>query len=376
MKENFFERKMLSLLRPDSYIVWQNEEVKKRLNWYYRVMKNEKPAKFLICKKIPIEIDLKEKEEELWKEHEKASKIFNQIYSKIRNDELKIEELENPKNNFLELKIELVKRMLRNCCYCERRCGKNREKGEKGFCKLDEKTRVATYFLHTGEEAPLVPSGTIFFTSCNFRCVGCQNWDISTDPLNGIEINPRKLALISKELRMKGALNINYVGGEPTPNLHTIIESLSFLNINVPLLWNSNMYCSLETMKILAELIDIWLPDFKYGNDECAWRISQVKNYTEIVKRNHLIAHNNGDIIIRHLVLPNHIECCTRPILEWISKNLPNALVNVMQQWRPEHYVAQYPEKFPDIARRLTREEILKAYKIAKELNIVFEPVS
>ncbi len=367
---------MWRILRPDSYTVWQNEEVKKRLSWYYQVMKNKKPSKFLICKKIPIEIDLKEKEEELWKEHEKVSKEFNRIYNKIKNNELKIEEIEEPKRNFLELKIELVKRMLRKCIFCERRCGKNRERGEKGFCNLDERTRVATYFLHTGEESPLIPSGTIFFTSCNFRCAGCQNWDISTDPLNGVEVNPRKLALISKELRMEGALNINYVGGDPTPNLHTIVESLEFLNINVPLLWNSNMYCSLETMKILSELIDIWLPDFKYGNDECAFRISQVKNYTEIIKRNHLIAHNNGDIIIRHLVLPNHIECCTRPILEWISKNLPNALVNVMQQWHPEHYVAKYPEKYPDIARRLTREEILKAYEIARELNIVFEPVS
>jgi len=129
-------------------------------------------------------------------------------------------------------------------------------------------------------------------------------------------------------------------------------------------------------MKLLLEVIDIWLPDLKYGNNNCASRLSGIKGYWEIASRNIKMAHDHGDIIIRHLVLPNHLECCTRPILEWISKNCPRSLVNVMEQYRPMYLVPRYPDKYKDIARPLKADEIKEAYKIAEELGIVFEPVS
>ncbi|MEM1537272.1 MAG: radical SAM protein [Candidatus Nezhaarchaeales archaeon] len=366
----------LEVLRPDSILVWRNEEVLHRLSWYYQVMRNMKPAKYLICKKLEFKGDLSGLTEELWEQHDKLHELLLDIQRKIAEGNLNLESLPTPKQSFLDLKIELVKRMLMNCCFCERRCGVNRLKGEKGFCRLNTETRVATWFHHYGEEAPLVPSGTIFFTSCNFKCQFCQNWDISTNPKNGVEVSSRELAAIAKILRDEGCRNINYVGGEPTPNLHTIVESLKHMDVNVPLLWNSNMYCSLETMKILKDLIDIWLPDFKYFNDRCAERLSKVPNYFAVVSRNHVIAHESGNMIIRHLVLPNHLECCTKPLLKWIAKNLPNALVNIMEQYRPEHVVAKHPELYPDIARRPTKTEMSEAYSLANELGIVWEAVS
>jgi len=133
---------------------------------------------------------------------------------------------------------------------------------------------------------------------------------------------------------------------------------------------------SLDSMSLLEDIVDIWLPDLKYGNNNCAWRLSKVRNYWEIATRNIKRAHEAGDIIIRHLVMPNHIECCTRPVLEWIAKNAPRALVNIMDQYRPEHLVARYPKMYPDIARRPTQSEMREAYRIAKELGIVFEPIS
>ena len=129
-------------------------------------------------------------------------------------------------------------------------------------------------------------------------------------------------------------------------------------------------------MKLLVDLIDIWLPDFKYGNDKCAWRLSKVKNYFDVVSRNHLIAYQYGDMIIRHLVLPNHIECCSEPVLEWIAENCPNALVNVMDQYRPEHIVLSHPDRYEDISRRPSSDEIKRAYKIAKDLGLCFEYIS
>ncbi|WP_052833814.1 radical SAM protein [Staphylothermus marinus] len=366
-------------LRPDAFWIWNNEEVKERLSWYYQVMINKKPAKFIIAKHIESPVNPYEVEDqrELWKIHDSLEKEFVKIYKEIRNDRLKLEELHKPKYSFLDVKIALAKSYLKNCRLCEWKCGVNRLSGRPGICMMDKDCIVHSYFHHMGEEAPLVPSGTIFYGGCNFRCVYCQNYDISQlYARHGERVDSRKLAIIQETLRKTGARNINHVGGEPTPHIPFIVESFKYLNINVPQLWNSNMYLSLEAMKIIKDLIDIWLPDFKYGNNQCAWRYSKARNYWEIITRNIKIAYQNGDMIIRHLVLPNHIECCTRKVLEWIAKNTPRALVNIMDQYRPEHLVAKYPEKFPEIARRPYRNEILEAYKIADELGILYKPIS
>lgn len=367
---------MWRLLRPDAAAVWRDPEVRRRLSWYYQVMTDRMPAKYLICKRVEVDYRGDEGLEELWRRHEEASRAFDELWAKVRGGEVRLEELKVPERSLLDLKAEIARRLLESCVFCERRCMVNRAAGQRGFCNLDATCRVSTWFHHYGEEAPLVPSGTIFFASCNFRCQFCQNWDISTDPYNGVEVTPKKLAAIASTLRREGCRNVNYVGGEPTPNLHVIIDSLRYMEVNVPILWNSNMYCSLEAMRLLREVVDIWLPDFKYYDDRCAERLSKVPRYFEVVSRNHLLAHECGDMIVRHLVMPNHLECCTKPILAWIAKNLPRALVNIMGQYRPEHVVAREPHRYPDIARRPTAEEMREAFEEARRLGIVFEQVS
>jgi putative pyruvate formate lyase activating enzyme len=182
--------------------------------------------------------------------------------------------------------------------------------------------------------------------------------------------------LIIESLRNEGAANINLVGGEPTPNLHVILQSLNLARVNVPILWNSNMYLTPEAMQILADVVDIWLPDFKWGNDRCAVKYSRVIRYFEVASRNHIVAHENGDMIIRHLVMPGHVECCTKPILAWIAENCPHALVNVMGQYRPEYSVLREPSKYGEIARRPSEEEMEEARNYADTLGIVWRPVS
>lgn len=377
VKDRLFE---IFMLRPDAISVWEYDEVREYLSWYYSVMINEKPAKYRIVKRIeaplnPYELGIDVNE--LWKVHDRLSQIFRKTWEKIRNDELSINELSIPKHSFLDVKIVLARELTRKCILCERKCRVERFKGMRGTCLINNKCIVHSYFHHMGEEAPLVPSGTIFYGGCNFKCVFCQNFDISqTNVWGGEIVTPKQLAQIQEYLRRTGARNINHVGGDPTPHLYFIIESLKYIDVNVPQLWNSNMYLSIESMKILVDLIDIWLPDFKYGNNKCAWRLSKVQNYWEIITRNLRYAYENGDMIIRHLVLPNHIDCCTRVILKWIAENTPKVLVNIMEQYRPEHLVAKYPEKFPEIARRLKVDEIRKAYRIAEELGIIYQPIS
>lgn len=109
------------------------------------------------------------------------------------------------------------------------------------------------------------------------------------------------------------------------------------------------------------------MPDLKYGNDSCALKYSIVKNYFEVASRNIKIAHDSGDIIIRHLVLPNHVECCTRNVLKWISENTRRALTNIMDQYRPEYLVVRQPDKWSEIRRRVSVEELKKAFELARE---------
>lgn len=365
--------------RPDALSVWGDEEVRKRLSWYYQVMRDLKPSKYLITKRTSIPTDSKLSEldyDSLWDMHEEARREFLSLWNDIKNG-ASLENITKPGLSFLNLKVEIVDRILKKCIFCERRCEVDRVSGRRGVCGLDAETRVSSAFMHLGEEAPLVPSGTIFFSGCSFKCVYCQNFDISADPFSGTVVTPKQLALIATDLRRRGARNINYVGGNPDQQLHTIIKSIQYMDINVPLLWNSNFFFTIETLEILYDVIDIWLPDFKYGNDECAFKYSRVRNYFEVVSRNHKILYDRGEeIIVRHLVLPNNLECCTKPVLRWIAENTPGVLVNVMDQYRPEHHVVKEPERFKDIARRLNRKEIMDAYAEAEKLGLVYKPVS
>lgn len=199
-----------------------------------------------------------------------------------------------------------------------------------------------------------------------------------------MEVTVAELVSIAKTLKREGARNINYVGGDPTPSTWIILDAIRRLGVegvNIPQLWNSNMYCSKECIELLLDLMDFWLPDFKYGNNDCAEKLSKVKSYWEVVSRNHKIVHDqtveegSSGMIIRHLVLPGHIECCTRPVLEWIAENCSKALVNVMAQYYPTHLVPKSKEHH-GINRRVSSEEMQKAYSIADELGLLWRPVS
>jgi len=369
------------LLRPYVSDLWADQTVRERLAWYYEVLRDLRPAKFLICKLIACKQNPRlMTEAQLWQEHDRLRPEFFNKLMESKESDVSLQRFEKPEFSFLDLKVELLNRVLRKCLFCEWRCKVDRVEGKRrGACHLDSTARVATFFRHFGEEPPLVDlngSGTIFFASCTFRCVYCQNFDISQDPDAGAPVSPGNLSLIIKSLRSEGAANINFVGGEPTPNLHIIMEALNLTSVNVPILWNSNMYLTSEAMQILADVVDIWLPDFKWGNDRCAVKYSRIIRYFQVVSRNHAMAQENGDMIIRHLVVPGHVECCTKPVLDWIAENCPRALVNVMSQYRPDHLVLREPAKYHEIARRPSMQEIREARAYADKLGLIWEPVS
>jgi putative pyruvate formate lyase activating enzyme len=192
---------------------------------------------YLITKAIPVNIDDKLENfnfKELWKSHKSCRKEF----IKIREAEKTPSEIKSP--SYLDLKINITQEILKGCIFCEQRCGANRLEGEKGYCLVPAAAYVSSAFLHHGEEHPLVPSGTIFFSGCNFKCVFCQNDDISTSATREQLISPNDLATMAKRLYHNGAKNINYVGGDPTPHLHPILQSMNLQHHNTSQLWNSN----------------------------------------------------------------------------------------------------------------------------------------
>lgn len=358
---------MWRLIRSDAVAVLNDEMARRSLGRYFAVMQNEKPAKILIAKKLRADFSEKDSLEKLWQEHARLTEEFHELEREIDNERKILEDMPNPEKSYLDLKIEIANRVLRNCHLCTRRCGVNRFEGDVGFCKCGLEITVSSIFEHIGEEPELVPSGTIFTMGCTMRCKHCQNWTISQWIEKGEPYKTEELAKEVERLRLSGCRNANLVGGEPTPWLQQWLKTFKHVKVNAPVVWNSNTYYSPETAQLLAGFADIYLLDFKYGPGECAEKISEAPNYWKTCTQNHLEAKKHGELIIRVLVLPNHLECCTKPILKWIAENLgAETRVNIMFQYRPEWRAYEIPE----LRRRLTRDEMERAIQLAKEAKL------
>ncbi|MDX1663031.1 MAG: radical SAM protein, partial [Candidatus Promineifilaceae bacterium] len=311
----------------DSHWIWQQAGLEGQLAWYRDVSANRMPAKFRIARQIPVELSLTEASEAaLWELLAANTALFLEQWHGTRQGSYPLAPASSSTPNLLDLCRELSQRMLRHCNFCRWDCGIDRREGVKyGTCKLAAESRVSSYFHHPGEELVYrgqKGSGTIFFTSCNMRCAFCQNGDISTDKDNGEAVSARTLATMAWLLRQEGCHNINWVGGEVTIHLHTIVEAITLLAdlaptredlrlarrvksdyffdrfsrnagnasyqglFNAPLLWNSNFFMSAESMKILRLLTDVWLPDFKFGPGRCAVKLSRTPWYWETVTEN------------------------------------------------------------------------------------------
>lgn len=265
--------------------------------------------------------------------------------------------------------IERGQEILHSCRLCSHLCEIDRQAGELGWCEVGDSISVASAFDHVGEEPFLVPSFAIFFNSCTFSCDFCQNWDIS-------QTRPPRLSLIEGESELAALIdrhsycrNVNFVGGEPTPYLPFILSTLREVTCSLPVVWNSNFYMSPETMEILAEFVDFYLPDFKFGNDLCAERLAKIENYNMVVRRNLLTAASASDVLIRHLIMPGHLDCCSKPVIDFIAENLgEKVLVNLMDQYHPAYRAKGHSE----LDRRLARSEFEEIVEYARAAGLNF----
>lgn len=271
--------------------------------------------------------------------------------------------------------------MLRDCNLCARNCGVNRIEGEKGFCKSDSNMMVSSIGPHFGEESPLVGrhgSGTIFFTNCNLGCVFCQNYDISHQQ-HGKVTEIDELAGSMLALQGMGCHNINFV--TPTHYIPQILASLLLAAKNglcVPLVHNCGGYESLEAIKLLDGVFDIYMPDMKYGENTAGKKYSKAPNYFDVVTAAVSEMHRQVDdltvnsdgiaergLLIRHLVLPNDLAG-TEKIMKFIAGLSKDSYVNIMAQYRPEYNALKYPE----LRRRISSAEFTNAISLARKAGL------
>lgn len=264
------------------------------------------------------------------------------------------------------------------CRVCPRGCRVDRAGDDRrGFCRVGSRAVVFSYHPHFGEESVLVGSGgsgTIFFSSCNLACVYCQNWEISQLRM-GREVEPRELAAMMLRLQQMGCHNINLVS--PTIYVPQILAALPYAiegGLRLPLVYNTGGYDSLEALRLLEGIVDIYMPDLKYADEKVAGRYSIVRDYHAVARAALKEMHRQvGDLvvvgglavrglIIRHLVLP-HGLAGTDEVMRFIAQEISrDSYVNVMAQYRPENKALGYPE----LSRRITGEEFRKALAAAR----------
>jgi len=290
--------------------------------------------------------------------------------------------IELHKTGELKRRIKALNEILKECKLCPRECGVNRLEGETGICKGLAELMVSSVSPHFGEELPLVGfngSGTIFLTHCNLRCVFCQNYDISHLGRGHITTSS-EMANYMLKLQKMGCHNINLV--TPTHYVPQIIASLPEAidsGLRVPLVFNCGGYESLEVIRLLKGIIDVYMPDVKYADGKVAKKYSMSPDYPEVIKKALLEMHRQvGDLkinqdgiaerglLIRHLIMPERLAG-TMELMEFIATDISkNSYVNIMAQYNPMYRA----DEFPELNRRISSQECQEAITTARRAGL------
>lgn len=261
-------------------------------------------------------------------------------------------------------RAEKARESLRCCKLCPRLCGVDRTGGEKGYCGLDDSVRCFREMLYWGEEEELRPSHQVYFAGCSLRCGFCTVGEWNKQPEAAEELDGAEMSKKIAERRKEGARTLNLLGGEPTVSLHGVLELLGRVEPTIRVVLNSNMYYNDIVERLLRGFADVYLADLKCGNAECAGRLLGAADYTEVAKRNILESRRDGELIVRHLVLPGHGECCLRPILSWVADELPEVKLSLRGDYVPPAESDSAPAEY------LRRQELDSAMDLAKEMGL------
>ena len=289
----------------------------------------------------------------------------------------------------LDQRVEALERLLERCTVCPKDCLNNRLNNEIAACYSGRLPIVSSYTPHFGEEPPLVGTkgaGNIFFGNCNLRCVYCQNYQISQTHKQQLknEVTHERLAEMMLELQARGCHNINFVS--PThfaPQMARSIMLAAQNGLRVPVVYNTNAYDSVEVLQLLDRIVDVYLPDLKYADDESGYLYSKVSGYKEFSRAalremyrqtgDELVFDDDGllkrGLVVRLLVLPNYIGSVSESI-EWIRDELsPRVAISLMAQYYPTHQ-AETNKRYVLLSRRIRESEWMKATAALEELGV------
>ncbi len=280
---------------------------------------------------------------ELWIAHDEALGLLSDHSEVLPDDTVSL----------LDVKVELARRALSDCRLCPNDCGADRLAGEVGACGVGAHAHVAASMVHLGEVGHLAPAWTIFLSGCTMRCAYCRKWELVAEPATGRRLDAEWFAGAASEARGDGARTLKLLGGTPEPHVYHVLNALRATAEPLPVVWESTMFMSPQCLRLVEGVVDLFVANVRYGNDECARELSGVDAYVEPA----LAALRNvmqwTDVTTRHLVLPGHIDCCTRPLAEMLEQVAPKIEMTLQLQYVPFWRAVEYPP----LDRRLTDEE-------------------
>lgn len=271
-------------------------------------------------------------------------------------------------NNYvtlLDVKIELARRELMECMLCGRRCGVNRLEGERGFCGLGMDAYLGGMFIHISEEAPINPSLLIELHGCGMRCRFCQKPEL-LEPHSSIVLD----ASIWRHLPTAGARSLSFIGGNPDESLFSILRFLKKApeDFNLPIVWNCHGYGNNIVYHVLDGIVDVYIPDLKYGDDKCTAKWSGVKGYIETAQKCiSEMAQQRVPVFVRILILPGHSGCCYLPSIRWLKELRDYVSVNIMAQYHPDFTITEADGPMADYP---TPEEVQLVYNEVRKAGL------
>ena len=260
--------------------------------------------------------------------------------------------------------------MLKDCHFCAHHCGVNRLAGRLGACHAAADARVFLSQTELTDELELIPTFAIALSGCDLRCDFCITGAESWNARAGECFEADEIAARAKAALEDGARTIMILGGEPTIHLHAVLELVALLPDSARLVWKTNAHGSEQARELLDGMFNIWLADFKFGNNECAQRLAKIPDYTQVVQENLLWANAHSGLIVRHLLMPGHLHCCWQPVAAWLAEHLPGVKVNLRSGFWPAWHARSHKE----LSGTVSANDARQARQIAENLGLNLIP--
>ena len=263
-------------------------------------------------------------------------------------------------------RAQTARGMLASCHFCAHHCGVDRLAGEHGLCHAGAETRCFSAQVEVSDELEIIPTFAVALGGCDLRCDFCITGAFSWNAAAGSAFDARAVATQAKRALEAGARTVMLLGGEATIHLPAALEFVAEMPATAELVWKTNAHGSAEARALLEGMFNIWVADFKFGNDECAERLARIPDYVRVVRENLLWAREDSRLIVRHLLMPGHVECCWEPVAQWLAAELPGVKVNLRYGFWP----AWHSQRHLELCRVPYAEVCAQARRIARGLSL------